>query len=240
MTIRIAMWSGPRNISTAMMRAWENRPDCTVIDEPFYACYLAESGADHPCREQVLASQPTQRREVIAQLERAAETPLQYEKHMTHHMPFGCDLGWAASCRHAFLIRSPGSVIASYLKKRSTVSEEDIGITRQRALFEEITAITGKRPPVVDAGEVLANPASMMSKLCEALDVPVEVPAMTAWPAGLRDSDGVWASHWYHAVETSTGFSKPTASRELEDESAIELANSMQEHYQALYRYRLT
>lgn len=155
-------------------------------------------------------------------------------------LPFDCDLGWAASCRHAFLIRSPESVIASYLKKRNTVSEEDIGITRQRALFEEISAITGKRPPVVDAGEVLANPATMMSKLCVALDVPVEVPAMTAWPAGSRDSDGVWASHWYHAVEASTGFGKPMDSRKLEDQSAIELSNRMQEHYQALYRYRLT
>ena len=141
MSIRIAMWSGPRNISTAMMRAWENRVDCSVVDEPFYACYLSESGANHPCREAVLASQSDRRGEVIEELKRPALVPLQYEKHMTHHMPAGCDLSWVGQCRNAFLIRSPAAVIASYLQKMNRVSEDDIGITRQRSLFEEITAI---------------------------------------------------------------------------------------------------
>ncbi len=239
MTIRIAMWSGPRNISTAMMRAWENRPDCSVVDEPFYACYLSESGANHPCREAVLASQSDQRGEVIEKLKKPALVPLQYEKHMTHHMSVGCDLSWASQCRNAFLIRSPVAVIASYLQKMNGVSEDDIGITRQRSLFEEVTAITGRRPLVVDAADVLREPANMMRKLCEALEVPVDVVSMTAWPKGRRDSDGVWASHWYQAVEASTGFAAPKNKPVLGDQQAALLAEAMQEHYEALYRYRL-
>ena len=239
MTIRIAMWSGPRNISTAMMRAWENRPDCSVVDEPFYACFLSESGADHPCREAVLASQSDQREEVVEELKSPALVPLQYEKHMTHHMPVGCDLGWVNQCRNAFLIRSPAAVIASYLQKMNSVTEEDIGISRQRSLFEEITAITGRRPLVVDAADVLREPANMMRKLCEALDVPVDVASMTAWPKGRRDSDGVWASHWYQAVEASTGFAAPKDKPVLPDAQAALLAEAMQEHYEALYHYRL-
>jgi len=239
MTIRIAMWSGPRNISTAMMRAWENRPDCSVVDEPFYACYLSESGANHPCREAVLASQSDQRGEVIEKLKKPASGPLQYEKHMTHHMPVGCDLDWVSQCRNAFLIRPPTAVIASYLQKMNSVSEEDIGITRQRFLFEEITAITGRRPLVVDAADVLHEPENMMHKLCEALDVPVDVASMTAWPKGRRASDGVWASHWYQAVEASTGFAAPKDNPVLRDEQAALLAEAMQEHYEALYHYRL-
>jgi len=239
MTIRIAMWSGPRNISTAMMRAWENRPDCSVVDEPFYACYLSESGADHPCREAVLASQSDQREEVVEKLKSPALVPLQYEKHMTHHMPVGCDLNWVSQCRNAFLIRSPTAVIASYLQKMNKVDEDDIGITRQRSLFEEVTAITGRRPLVVDAADVLREPANMMRKLCEALDVPLDVGSMTAWPKGRRDSDGVWASHWYQAVEGSTGFAGPKDNPVLRDEQAVLLAEAMQEHYEALYQYRL-
>ncbi|MEL0315956.1 MAG: hypothetical protein VW983_13060 [Halieaceae bacterium] len=239
MTIRIAMWSGPRNISTAMMRAWENRPDCSVVDEPFYACYLSESGANHPCREAVLASQSDQRGEVIEKLKKPALVPLQYEKHMTHHMPVGCNLDWVNQCRNAFLIRSPTAVIASYLQKMNKVDEDDIGITRQRSLFEEVTAITGRRPLVVDAADVLREPANMMRKLCEALEVPVDVVSMTAWPKGRRDSDGVWASHWYQAVEASTGFAAPKNKPVLGDQQAALLAEAMQEHYEALYRYRL-
>jgi len=154
-------------------------------------------------------------------------------------MPVGCDLDWVSQCRNAFLIRPPTAVIASYLQKMNSVSEEDIGITRQRFLFEEITAITGRRPLVVDAADVLHEPENMMHKLCEALDVPVDVASMTAWPKGRRASDGVWASHWYQAVEASTGFAAPKDNQVLRDEQAALLAEAMQEHYEALYHYRL-
>ena len=176
MTTRIAMWSGPRTISTAMMRSWENRPDCTVVDEPFYACYLLETGLQHPCREAVVASQSTDRAEVIRQLtEQPVATPLFYQKHMTKHMPRGMDMQWCAGLRHCFLIRDPAEVIASYLKRMPAVDEHDIGIARQAELFREISAVTGKTPCVIDSADVLRNPDAVLCGLVR--DVGHRVPA---------------------------------------------------------------
>jgi hypothetical protein len=206
MTIRIAMWSGPRNISTAMMRSFENRPDCGVVDEPFYAAYLARTGLDHPMREAVLASQPQEAAEVVAGLDAMAGTPLIYEKHMTHHMLLGMDLGWIAGRRNAFLIRDPAAVLASYVVKREAVSLADIGVERLRELFEREADRLGRAPPVVEGRDVLADPRGTLSALCAALDIGFS-EAMLTWRAGARDSDGVWAPAWYDAVERSTGFS---------------------------------
>jgi hypothetical protein len=205
MTVRVAMWSGPRNISTAMMRSFENRPDCAVVDEPFYAVYLARTGLDHPMRDEVLASQPQDPAEVVAGLD-ALDGPLAYEKHMTHHMLPGMDLAWVANRRNAFLIRDPAAVLASYVVKREEVSLADIGVEAQRDLFEREADRLGKAPPVVEGKDVLADPRGTLSALCAALDIPFS-EAMLAWPAGARDSDGVWAPAWYDAVERSTGFS---------------------------------
>ena len=209
MTIRIAMWSGPRNISTAMMRSWENRPDCTVVDEPFYACYLHETGLPHPGRVTIVASQSTDRAEVIRQLsEQTVTTPIFYQKHMTKHMPPGMDMGWCAAMLHCFLIRDPAEVVASYLKKMPSVDEHDIGIARQAELFREISAITGKPPCVIDAADVLRDPGATLASLCESLGVDYLPEAMLSWPPGRRESDGVWARHWYGNVEKSTGFKR--------------------------------
>ena len=239
MTIRIAMWSGPRNISTAMMRAWENRSDCAVIDEPFYACYLNETGADHPCREAVLTSQPTRRETVIEELTLSEPAPIFYQKHMTHHMPAGCDLSWAAGMRHVFLIRDPAAVIASYLNKMPTVSAEDIGIVRQWELFKTISDLTGTRPPVIDSTDVLNAPEAVLQRLCAALDVPWTEGEMTAWPPGPRPSDGVWARHWYQSVWASTGFVAPRAAAEHGSGPAQSLARAMLPYYEALSVNRL-
>ncbi len=239
MTIRIAMWSGPRNISTAMMRAWENRPDCSVVDEPFYACYLDETGLEHPCHEAILAAMPTQRKTVIEAMTQGEPSAVQYQKHMTHHMPEGCDLSWTRGLRNVFLIRDPAEVIASYLAKMPSVSEADIGITRQREMFEEITELTGTQPPVIDSNDVLRDPKTVLGKLCEAVDVPWLSEAMTEWPAGERDSDGVWADHWYHSVRDSTGFA-PWQPRSISlDDQARALADAMRPHYEFMARHRL-
>ena len=170
MTVRIAGWSGPRNISTAMMRSWDSRPDCVVVDEPFYACYLLESGADHPMRDDIIASQPGTRGGVVDALSAQSSVALQYEKHMTHHMPRGVDLSWTRDLKHVFLIRSPERVIASYRQKMPSVSVEDIGIIRQRELFDEITVITGKRPPVVDSLDILNDPARRIVQYVQAVN----------------------------------------------------------------------
>jgi Sulfotransferase domain len=209
-TVRIAMWSGPRNLSTAMMRAFENRPDCAVSDEPFYAAYLAETGLDHPMRAEVLAAQPTDWREVASMLVGPApdNAPLWYQKHMTHHMLPGFGREWIGRCRNAFLIRHPAAVLASYVAKRETVSLDDIGVVQQAELFDREADRLGKVPPVIDAADVLADPAGTLGALCVALEIAFD-PAMLDWPAGRRSSDGVWAPAWYAAVEASTGFAAP-------------------------------
>ena len=240
--IRICMWSGPRNISTAMMRSFENRSDCAVSDEPFYAAYLAETGLDHPMRDEVLVSQPTDWRAVAAALAGPAPggAKVWYQKHMTHHMLDGFGLDWANGAVNAFLIRDPARVLASYVVKRGEVTLADIGVERQRALFEREADRLGAPPPVVEGRDVLADPAATLGRLCAALGVAFD-PAMLAWPAGPRDSDGVWAPAWYDAVERSTGFGPPpdeTAPPALTDDLR-RIAEAARPHYERLAAFRL-
>lgn len=241
MTIRIAMWSGPRNISTAMMRSFENRPDCAVVDEPFYAAYLAATGLIHPMNDEVLASQPNDWREVADAL--TGPVPggraIWYQKHMTHHMLDGFGLDWADGCRSAFLIRDPAAVLASYTVKREDVTLADIGVVRQRELFEREADRLGRAPPVVEGRDVLADPRGALGKLCAALGVPFD-EAMLAWPAGPRDTDGVWAPAWYDAVERTTGFGPPReeAAPALADNLRA-IADAARPHYERLAAFRL-
>lgn len=239
-TVRIAMWSGPRNISTAMMRSWENRPDCVTVDEPFYACYLWETGLQHPCRDEILKAQSRSRGEVVRQLcEAQVSAGLYYQKHMTHHMPRGMDMAWCRGLRHCFLIRDPGQIIASYLNKMPQVSEDAIGILRQEELFNEIADIQGEPPAVIDANDVLRNPAAVLEGLCQRLGVPWMPEAMLNWPRGRRESDGVWAPHWYQSVEDSTGFARydPKPVELLPAHAA--LADRMRPCYQRLAALRI-
>jgi hypothetical protein len=236
------MWSGPRNISTAMMRSFGNRSDCAVSDEPFYAAYLAETGLDHPMRDEVLASQPTDWRAVAAALAGPAPggAKVWYQKHMTHHMLDGFGLDWADGAVNAFLIRDPARVLASYVVKRGEVTLADIGVERQRELFEREADRLGAPPPVVEGRDVLADPAATLGRLCAALGVAFD-PAMLAWPAGPRDSDGVWAPAWYDAVERSTGFGPPpdeTAPPALTDDLR-RIAEAARPHYERLVAFRL-
>jgi sulfotransferase family protein len=237
--IRIAMWSGPRNISTAMMRSFGARPDTAVIDEPFYAAYLAETGLEHPLRDEVLASQPRQCHDVVTQVLGPVPggKPIWYQKHMTHHMRPGFEREWLARVRNAFLIRDPAAVLASYVQKRETVELADIGIVQQRELFETEAQRLGTVPPVVESNDVLADPARVLAKLCAALGITF-TEAMLAWPAGRRHTDGVWAPAWYAAVEQSTCFAPPspasaTAESRLPD-ALRRIADEARPHYEAL------
>ncbi len=206
MTLRLAMWSGPRNISTAMMRAWENRADCVVVDEPFYACYLNTSGVRHPMHDDVVASQSTNWQEVADDLtDSPCDAAVFYQKHMTHHMLPDVNLAWTRKLTHCFLIRDPFEVVRSYRQKRESVTPDDIGIVRQAALYAELTQLTGQDIPVIDARQVLMNPRAVLEALCTVLGISF-TETMLHWPAGRRASDGVWAPHWYQAVEQSTGF----------------------------------
>jgi hypothetical protein len=238
--LRIAMWSGPRNISTAMMRSFENRPDTCVIDEPFYAVYLDRTGADHPMREESLASQSTNWRRVVDELlsPLPEEHAVFYQKHMTHHMVEGVGLDWMARCRNAFLIRSPERVLASYAAKRPEVVLEDIGFVRQAELFEIEAQRLGVAPPVIDADDVLADPRRVLAELCGALGIAFKT-SMLKWPAGPRASDGVWAPVWYVAVEHSTGFTAPPTSEPILDARLAAIADAARPYYERLAQYRL-
>ena len=239
-TLRIAMWSGPRNISTAMMRAFENRSDCAVSDEPFYAHYLAATGIDHPMREAVIASQPTDWRRVVKAITGPAPrgAPLWYQKHMTHHMIPAVGRGWFDRVLHAFLIRDPRAMAASYAAKREGANAADLGAQLQAELYDEVVVRTGRQPPVIDAADVLADPERLLGLLCAALAIPFD-PAMLSWPAGPRDSDGVWGEHWYASVRASTGFREPperavTLTRELQT-----VADACMPFYERLHARRL-
>lgn len=236
-TIRIAMWSGPRNISTAMMRAWENRPDCSVIDEPFYGAYLAETGLEHPMRAEILATMEQKWVSVASGCETTSKAPLVYQKHMCQHMIEAAPLGWMSACRHAFLIRPPAEVAASFSAKFGDVSAKDLGFRRQAELFDEVCQISGQAPPVLEARDVLAQPEKTLRALCTALGVRF-LPEMLCWPKGRRPSDGIWAAHWYGAVERSTSFSAPTPPAKAPPELA-EIVDNCQPYYEAMRQHRL-
>lgn len=196
------MWSGPRTLSTALMRAFENRRDTVVIDEPLYGYYLARTGIDHPGRDEIIRSMPTSGPEVIEHLTRgqlAAGKTVFYQKHMTHHLLPDIDRGTLRGLRHAFLIRDPRRLLASYAKVRDTPTMADLGLAQQVEIFRLFGG------PVIDAADLAAHPRGTLEALCGALDILFD-PAMLAWPAGPRPTDGVWAPHWYAGVWRSTGF----------------------------------
>lgn len=211
-TLRIAMWSGPRNISTALMRAFENRPDCAVVDEPLYAAYLAATDVDHPARDAVLRSQNRDWRAVVASLCRETPAPIYYQKHMTQHLLPAMDLAFTARLQNCFLIREPRRIIASYARVRPEFSLAELGFVQQKSLFDRECQRLGQAPPVIDAELLLAKPRSVLTALCERFGIAF-TEHMLRWPAGPRDSDGVWAPHWYAAVWQSTGFHSASASK---------------------------
>lgn len=239
--VRIAMWSGPRNISTAMMRAFENRDDTVVVDEPFYAHYLAVTGLDHPGRADVLAAQPTDWRAVAAALTGPVPEgrPVWYQKHMAHHVVGDMDHGWLAGLVNCFLIRAPEEMVASYVRTRPEIAAEDFGLARQVALYDFVARQTGAAPPVLDARDVLQDPTALLTELCRRIGIPF-TDRMLAWPAGPRATDGVWAPHWYDAVLKSTGF-MPYRERELHltDREAAIVAE-LRPHYSFLWHRRIT
>ncbi len=238
---RIALWSGPRSLSTAMMRAFEARGDTAVIDEPFYAAYLARTGSDHPLREAILASQPTDPARVVDDLEALAPDGMAivFEKQMVHHMAPDADLAWMARRRNAFLIRSPERVLASYARRRESLRTEDVGFLRAAELFDREADRLGAAPPVIEAEDVLADPAGRLAALCRALGLRFR-DAMLSWPPGRRDSDGVWAPAWYGAVERSTGFASPEAADPTPLSASLRaLAEASRPHFERLARYKL-
>jgi hypothetical protein len=241
--LRVAAWSGPRNISTAMMRAWENRGDCAVSDEPLYAHYLHATQLDHPGRDEVIqagrADGHLDWRHVVQALTTGPVPegrPLWYQKHMTHHLLPGMDTAWVHRLANVFLIRDPALVVASYVKSRASVAAADIGLLQQAELFDAVAQRLGAAPPVIDAERFLREPRAQLLRLCTALGIAFS-ERMLAWPAGPRASDGVWAPHWYAAVWRSTGFEPPRERRvDLQGEAA-RAADACRPAYAALLRH---
>jgi hypothetical protein len=239
--VRIAMWSGPRNISTAMMRSWGNRPDTFVCDEPFYAHYLKATGRDHPGAVEVIAHGETDPRKVIASL--TGDVPgakrIFYQKQMTHHLLPQIDRSWLGAVTNCFLIRDPAEVIVSYIKKNNDPTLEDIGFVQQAEIFDWVREHTGAIPPVIDAHDVLENPTKILRSLCEAIGVAF-TEAMLSWEPGLRETDGTWAEHWYGEVANTTGFRKPARrEREPVPERLGAVYERSREYHARLYPHRL-
>lgn len=206
----IAMWSGPRNLSTAMMRSFGSRPDCHAVDEPFYAAYLNATGLEHPMGAEIIADGEIDPRKVVEQCLTPPSSPqeISYQKHMTHHMIDGFDTSWISKVTNVFLIREPRRVLASYAAKTEKVVADDIGFRKQRELFELAQSADQHSPIVIDAVDVRRNPDGLLRQLCAAIDIPF-VPEMLRWEAGPKPEDGIWAKHWYDAVWKSTGFAPP-------------------------------
>jgi hypothetical protein len=231
--VRLAMWSGPRNISTALMRSWENRPDTRVVDEPLYAYYLNETGLDHPGRDEVIAAGETSWQLVVEQLTAPVDGVF-YQKHMTHHLIPQLPRDWIAELTNVLLIRDPAEVIASYVRSRANVVAEDIGLVQQTELYDQL----GTDVPVIDAADFLRDPEAYLRWLCEYVGVEFG-DRMLRWPPGPRHSDGVWAPYWYDAVVASTGF-EPYRPRPVElSGAALDAAELSRPHYERLHAARL-
>jgi Sulfotransferase domain len=230
------MWSGPRNISTAMMRSFGARSDSVVVDEPLYAHYLKATGLDHPAREQILASQPQRWPDAVARLLQPLgdDVRVQYQKQMTHHLLPQIGEDWMAGLRHAYLIRDPALVIASYARVRAEPDLAELGFEQQARIFRRFTG------PVVDADDLLRDPPGVLERLCTALGIDYQ-PAMLSWPPGPRDTDGVWAPHWYASVETSTGFAPPRPPAAVSVPDRLQpLLEQARPYYDELAAHRIT
>ena len=240
MTIRIAMWSGPRNISTAMMRSFGSRSDCAVTDEPFYGAYLKDSGEPQPMAEQIIADMDCDWNRVADAMRGTSRdnAAVWYQKHMPHHMIGDISICDFPDHRHAFLIREPERVIASYAVKRVTVKFEDLRYDRQLEYFEWAKANSGQVPSVIDSTAFLSDPEGHLRALCANLDIPWD-KRMLQWTPGIKPDDGIWASHWYDKVADSTGFGPVPGPKPELAGSAAKLAEECRPCYDAMRKFAL-
>jgi hypothetical protein len=241
MTVRIAMWSGPRNLSTAMMRSFGARADTHVSDEPFYGAYLKLTGDPQPMAADIIADMDCDWASVARTMSGPVpgDRPIWYQKHMAHHMEGPLGVESLPDHIHAFLIRDPRRVVASYAAKRTRVRPEHLGVGRQRAYFDRQADRLGKAPPVVDSADILKDPPGVLATLCAALGIAWD-PAMLTWAPGRRATDGIWASHWYNAVVASTGFGPPEGALPALDTDAAAVAEACSADYAYLHGLRLT
>ena len=233
--MKIAMWSGPRNLSTALMYCFASRSDCAAWDEPFYAAYLASTGIDHPMRDAVILAGIKDPALVASRCTGPIpdRKSIWYQKHMALHMIPDFDRSFIVGLTNAFLIRHPARVIDSYAKKRESPTLADIGFVQQAELFDQVADMTGSAPPVISAESIRHDPRAALFRLCQALGVPFS-DTMLSWPSGPKAYDGVWAPHWYNAVHASTGFGTPEGPLPVLDAVGQRLADLALPHYDRL------
>ena len=236
---KIAMWSGPRNISTAMMRSFENREDTYVIDEPFYAYYLKKTNLNHPLRQEVISSQESRLNNIIESITGLIPNNkmIWYQKHMVHHIPRNINMDWVKSFENCFLIRHPKDVIISYSKRNSINGIGDLGYIHQKYLFQKIKKITGKYPSVFDSKDILLNPKKYLKIMCNDFKIDFS-EKMLDWPKGPRETDGVWASYWYKNVMNSTSFNIYKESKKKFPPKYNYLLEECLPYYEYLYSYK--
>ncbi len=238
--MRIAMWSGPRNLSTAMMYSFAARGDCAAWDEPFYAAYLRQTGIDHPMRDEIIAAHEADADKVAS----ACLGPIPqgqslfYQKHMTLHMIPQFDRSFMRGLSNVFLIRHPARVVASYAKKREGPTLMDIGFVQQAELFDEVSQWLGTAPPVIDSADIRQDPKAALTRLCTALGIPF-TDRMLYWQAGPKPYDGVWAPHWYGAVHRSTGFEDPEGALPDLPEEYRRIVDQALPYYERLAAYKM-
>jgi len=232
------MWSGPRNISTAMMRAWENRADSVVVDEPFYAHFLAHTGIEHPMHERILEVHESSLEKAIALVRSQPSEDVFYQKHISTHMLEHIPLDWLNEVTNLFLIRDPRYMVASYTAKRDGTTAADFGYTQLQSVFETACKLTGDTPLVIDSRRFLEQPEAYLRHICTYLNIEFE-SAMLSWPAGTRDSDGIWHEHWYDSVKASTGFGPPRTKLPALNSEQQALADACMPHFEALNQHAL-
>ncbi len=239
--LNIAMWSGPRNLSTALMRSFSQRSDCQVWDEPFYATYLVQTGIDHPMRDEVIEEGIVDPAAVISACVAPAKPPktLFYQKHMTQHMGPGIERGWMGRVQNAFLIRSPEKVLASYAKKRQSVEIEDLGYAKQLELFQLVCDELGQAPIVIDATDIRKSPEAMLGLLCARFEIDFD-PAMLAWQAGPSRDDGIWGKHWYDNIWKLTGFAPPEENADPLPDNLQRICDEIRPDYLAVEKFKIT
>jgi hypothetical protein len=238
--LRVAMWSGPRNISTAMMRSFGNRPDTFVTDEPLYAHYLVQTRLPHPGADETIATQENDWRKVVAWL--AGPVPegkgVWYQKHMAHHLLPQIETDWLDRVTNCFLIREPREMVTSLLEFIPHPTLRDTGLPQQWEIFQRVRDRTGKTPPVVDSADVLRDPRGVLTRLCKAVGIEF-TDAMLSWPPGPRVTDGSWAKHWYAKVEQTTSFG-PYRPKDVDvPASLVDLLSEGDAIYRRLHEFRL-
>ena len=235
MTLRINCWSGPRNISTALMYSFRERVDTTVVDEPFYAHYLRVSGRKHPGYQEVLNSQDQYSEQVIENvIQSEYTTPVVFFKQMCHHL-VEIDLSFLNNCSNILLIREPSLVIRSHAKNVPALKVSDIGLDVQNSLLNRIIE-SGAVPIVVDSANLLMNPEAILKELCQHLEIAFDT-SMLSWESGPKPEDGVWARHWYKNTHESSSFSNKESSRDPMPEKFLPVLEEATVLYDNLKKY---